>query len=188
MARNIEIKARVGRRAAIEARAASLATAGPTLLQQDDSFFRCAQGRLKLRCFADGTGELIAYQRADGAGPKASTYLRTPATDPPGLRAALTAACGLIGRVQKQRTLYLVGRTRIHLDRVSGLGDFVELEVVLADGETAEAGVVEAQALMAALGIDAGMLVEEAYLDLLAAGLPPPGQEAVGLWVGPAPG
>ena len=89
MPRNIEIKARVESIAAIEPPVAALATHGPQDLRQDDSFFRCAQGRLKLRTFADGSGELIAYQRADGAGPKTSTYVRTPAADPAGLRDAL---------------------------------------------------------------------------------------------------
>ena len=55
----------------------------------------------------------------------------------------------------------------MHLDRVEGLGDLMELEVVLGDGEPAEAGVAEAHALMARLGIDAGRLVEGAYVDLL---------------------
>jgi len=39
------------------------------------------------------------------------------------------------GGVVKQRTVYLVGRTRVHLDRVAGLGHYLELEVVLADNE-----------------------------------------------------
>ena len=79
----------------------------------------------------------------------------------------LTVAYGMTGRVVKQRTLYLAGRTRIHLDRVEGLGDFVELEVVLEDGESAAAGMREAEDLMARLGIDPSALVEGAYVDLL---------------------
>lgn len=169
MARNIEIKARLQQPADTEARAAALATSGPTRLVQDDTFFHCHQGRLKLREFADGSAELIAYQRPDQAGPKTSTYVRTPVADAAGLRAALVAACGLLGRVQKERTLYLAGRTRIHLDRVVGLGDFLELEVVLADGEAESDGVAEAQRLMAELGVAPEALEEGAYLDLLSA-------------------
>ena len=35
------------------------------------------------------------------------------------------------GSVRKRRLVYHVGQTRVHLDRVEGLGDFLELEVVL---------------------------------------------------------
>ncbi len=61
----------------------------------------------------------------------------------------------------------MAGRTRIHLDAVDGLGEFVELEVVLADGETAEAGREEARRLMGALEIAPESLVSGAYVDLL---------------------
>lgn len=169
MARNIEIKARLIDRAQVLARLPSLATSGPTEIAQDDTFFRCTSGRLKLRDFGDGTGELIHYHRADEAGPKASSYIRSPTTAPDTLRQALTLAYGQIGRVRKQRTLYLIGRTRVHLDRVVDLGDYLELEVVLADGETDASGTQEAQDIMAALGIAPTSLVQGAYLDLLAA-------------------
>lgn len=169
MPRNIEIKARVPDLAAIESRARALATEPVADLVQDDSFFRCARGRLKLRQFADGSAELIAYERPDASGPKTSTYLRTPVVQPEGLRAALAAACGLVGRVRKQRRLVLAGRTRIHLDRVEGLGDFIELEVVLRDGEAECDGVDEAEAVMTRLGVRPEWLVQGAYLDLLAA-------------------
>mgnify|MGYP002778853618 CR=1 FL=1 len=175
MPRNVEVKARLRDRAGVEARALALATAPVQDLQQDDSFFRCAQGRLKLRQFADGSAELIAYSRPDAEGPKTSAYARTPVAEPEGLRAALAAACGLIGRVRKRRRLVLVGRTRVHLDRVEGLGDFMELEVVLRDGEPECDGVDEAEALMTRLGIAPGDLVQGAYLDLLAASPSGPG-------------
>ena len=35
----------------------------------------------------------------------------------------------MLGAVRKRRLLYMVGQSRVHLDSVEGLGDFVELEV-----------------------------------------------------------
>ncbi len=78
-------------------------------------------------------------------------------------------ALGISGRVIKQRALLRVGRTRVHLDRVEGLGDFLELEVVLHDGENADAGVAVAHDLLRRLQIDPAQLVSGAYVDLLRA-------------------
>jgi len=168
MPRNVEIKARIDSVAAFEPRAAALSTEGPVEIFQDDTFFRCEAGRLKLRVFGDASGELIYYRRPDNAGPKQSFYVRSPTPDPECLRQVLELAYGVAGRVVKRRTLYLVGRTRVHLDRVEQLGDFLELEVVLRDDEDTAVGVREAHELMDRLGIDRGRLVEGAYLDLLA--------------------
>ena len=169
MPRHVEIKARIDSVEALGAMAAAFASEGPIEIAQDDTFFRCDAGRLKLRTFSATEGELIFYRRAHRQGPKESFYVRTPTTDPDGLREALSLAWGQTGRVVKHRTLYLVGRTRVHLDRVQGLGDFMELEVVLRDDESAEAGVREAHALMAQLGVEPERLVATAYVDLLAA-------------------
>jgi adenylate cyclase class IV len=168
MARNIEIKARIDDPVACAARAAALADQGPIAIEQDDTFFRCIGGRLKLRAFSDGTGELIYYRRANTQGPKESFYLRSPTSAPDVLRESLTLANGQAGRVKKRRQLFLVGRTRIHLDEVEHLGHFLELEVVLAEGEPPEAGVSEAHGLMKRLGLHPHQLIEEAYVDLLA--------------------
>ena len=65
MARNIEIEARIAGVQALAPIAAALATEGPAELAQDDTFFRCESGRLKLRTFSDTEGELIFYKRAD---------------------------------------------------------------------------------------------------------------------------
>jgi adenylate cyclase class IV len=167
MPRNIEIKARIDRIAALLPRAAALASDGPFEIEQDDTFFRCAAGRLKLRDFLDGTGELIFYRRSDSAGPKESFYVRSLTSTPAALRESLSLAYGQAGRVVKHRTLFLVGRTRVHLDRVEGLGEFVELEVVLGDREPPAAGIDEAHAIMVRLGIEPGQLVEGAYVDLM---------------------
>jgi predicted adenylyl cyclase CyaB len=166
MARNVEIKARVGDRDALMRRAQAIATGGPIEIAQDDTFFRCDSGRLKLRAFSAERGELIFYRRADTRGPKESFYLRSETASPDTLRESLALAYGVSGRVRKERTVYFAGRTRIHIDRVEGLGDFMELEVVLGDGESAAEGMREAHDLMAKLGIDASALVEGAYVDL----------------------
>ena len=169
MARNVEIKARIASVAALEPRVAALADTGPTPIAQDDTFFHCPHGRLKLRVFEGGHGELIAYERGDTSGPKLSDYVRVPTPEPAALREALARACGLRGRVVKQRTLYLIGPTRVHLDIVEGLGHFLELEVVLRDAESAADGEAIAHRLLAALGIGADQLLSAAYIDLLEA-------------------
>lgn len=83
------------------------------------------------------------------------------------MRETLGRALGIVGRVRKLRRLYLVGRTRIHLDEVEGLGSFVELEVVLAEGESPDRGREVARQIMSSLDLDGSQLVQGAYVDLL---------------------
>ena len=167
MARNIEIKARVESVESLEPLVARIAAEGSTEIFQDDTFFACSAGRLKLRAFSDHNGQLIFYQRADCAGPKESFYVISPTSSPETLRQALSLAYGVVGRVRKHRTLFMVGRTRIHLDQVVGLGDFLELEVVLAEGERPAAGMAVAYELLEKLAIPHHQLIEESYFDLL---------------------
>ena len=167
MSRNVEIKARVINRSLLEARAKALATEGPFEILQDDTFFTCSTGRLKLRMFNPSRGELIFYQRANHAGPRESFYLVSETLQPEVLRESLSLAYGVLGRVEKHRTLYLINRTRVHLDRVEGLGDFMELEVVLSENDSIDQGNDEASYLMKQLGIDQGDLITGSYLDLL---------------------
>lgn len=168
MARNVEIKARIESVESLLPRVAAIADHGPTEILQDDTFFPCPSGRLKLRAFSESSGQLIFYRRADDARPRESFFLLSPTAAPESLRDTLALAYGQSGRVRKHRTLFLVGSTRVHLDRVDGLGDFLELEVVLADHETVEEGVGTALALLTRLGISPHQLVERAYVDLLA--------------------
>lgn len=164
--------------AAAAASAASSATtpspppSPPTTLQQDDTFFVCAKGRLKLRELAPDRGRLIFYVRGDGAGAKQTDFVVSKTDAPAALRECLALAYGVLGRVQKTRTVFELGRgVRAHLDQVLGLGCFVELEVVL-DGAVVDAARGEALIgeAMAALGIRREDLLSGAYLDLLMAG------------------
>jgi predicted adenylyl cyclase CyaB len=168
MPRNVEIKARVSSVEAVRQKAAAVADKGPFEITQDDTFFRCESGRLKLRAFSSDEGELIFYRRADQQGPKESFYLLSPTSAPDTLRESLSLAYGQTGRVRKQRTLFLAGRTRIHLDQVERLGSFLELEVILEHGEATENGIREAHILMERLGVQSTQVIQGAYVDLLA--------------------
>jgi predicted adenylyl cyclase CyaB len=168
MNRNVEIKARVADLAAVRQTAERLADKGPVVLEQEDTFFHCPNGRLKLRRFRDSPdAELIFYQREDAAGPKESRYMVHRTADPQGLLAVLSAALGIRAVVRKRRTLFLIGSARVHLDEVEGLGQFVELEVVLQPGQDTSEGIAVAHDLMTRLGISEHQLVEGAYVDLL---------------------
>ena len=169
MARNMEIKARVLDRDALIEKALALNPHEQFELYQKDTFFNTPQGRLKLRQFKDGSAELIFYHRPDQAGPKLSTYSRCPVTHAEELAQTLEQAYGVRGVVEKIRHVYLVGQTRIHVDKVTNLGDFMELEVVLEDHETLEYGETVAKDLLKALEIDQSQLIEGAYMDLLLA-------------------
>jgi len=124
----------------------------------------CHWGRRQAR---PAEAELIYYERPDVVGPKESQYAihRTP--DPMGLRAMLSAALGVRGVVRKHRSLYRIGVTRLHLDRVEGLGEFVELEVVLQPGQETAYGVAIAHDLMEKLGVPQSGLLHQAYINLL---------------------
>jgi len=167
MARNIEIKARIEDIEALAAKVAEIADKGPIEIFQDDTFFACPNGRLKLRTFSADKAELIFYRRPDQAGPKESSYSIVPITEPDKTKEVLSQAYGQAGWVRKHRTLFIIGRTRVHLDSVEGLGRFLELEVVLAENESNESGVAVANELLHKLGISPDALIEGAYVDLL---------------------
>ena len=164
---NIEIKARLRDFNSLQQTAALLSDTPCQIISQDDTFFNCHHGRLKLRELDPQRGQLIYYQRQDITGPKHSEYKIFETDNPAGLKMILAEAFGIHGVVTKIRYLYLVGQTRIHLDDVKGLGKFMELEVVLQPGQTDAEGQAIAENLMKCLGITDTDLIDSAYMDLI---------------------
>ena len=124
----------------------------------------------KLRALAPDRGQLVYYDREDAPGPRQSKYVLSPTADPASLESLLTASLGVRGVVTKVRYLYMVGNTRIHLDQVEGLGDFLELESVLGPGHSAGDGERAVSELMDRLGVADDDLIDVAYIDLLERG------------------
>jgi predicted adenylyl cyclase CyaB len=167
MATNIEIKARVADFDALKARAESLSDTSLEIIPQEDIFFNTEKGRLKLRILAPDLGYLIYYERPDRDGPKRSDYYLAKTEEPENLKTVLSLALGLRGVVKKTRYLYMVGQTRVHLDEVERLGNFMELEVVMREGQGDAEGQAVAEDLMRRLGVGEEALIEGAYMDLI---------------------
>jgi len=167
MARNVEIKARIRDGSAMIALVENIADSGPEQLDQDDTFFNCPDGRLKLRELTPCRGQLILYHRPDVSGPKTSTYVIAETAEPSKMRQILATVLGEAGRVKKSRMLYMAGKTRIHIDNIEGLGSFLELEVVLDDSDSVEYGQNIAEKLLCRLGVQPADLIKDAYVDML---------------------
>jgi predicted adenylyl cyclase CyaB len=167
MTRNVEIKARIPDLATLRRRVVQVSLSGSEVLVQRDTFYIMPKGRLKLREFADGTAELIYYERPDKTGPKTSNYTRTQIADGASMRELLGRILEAKAVVSKRREVFFAGRTRINLDEVDNLGAFVELEVVLTENEMDSDGERVASALMEQLGVRKEDLIKQAYVDLL---------------------
>ncbi len=167
MSTNIEIKARAQDLQAQKNLAASLSDTPVQVIPQEDTFFHTPRGRLKLRLLAPDCSQLVYYERTDQEGPKRSDYFIFETSDAEGLKSVLTKSLGIRGVVRKVRHLYMVGQTRVHLDEVEGLGQFLELEVVLRPQQTEAEGREIAADLMRELGIADADLLEGAYMDML---------------------
>jgi homotetrameric cytidine deaminase len=169
--RNVELKARDPDPARTLERALALGADDKGEIQQRDTYFSGARGRLKLREQETGGSplwdELIEYSRTDSTDARTSTYRRVPVADVEPLREALDAAYGTLGTVAKRRRLLIWEGVRIHLDEVEGLGSYIELEAVAEAGSDLSAEHDKVERLRVELGIEDDNLIATSYSDLL---------------------
>jgi adenylate cyclase class IV len=164
--RNVESKFRYADHEAVLRRAVDAGARDEGWLEQRDQFYVVPQGRLKLRTFGDGLGELIAYDREDVAHARVSDYSIYRTGDPLLVAGVLSRGLPSAGSVEKRRHLLLLRHTRIHLDEVVGLGRFVELETV-ADGITEGEAEEEHSTVVGLLDLGVAARIDVAYVDLM---------------------
>ena len=164
--RNLEAKFRVEDAALARRRAEAAGFAMRATLDQRDTFFRVANGKLKLREEAGGAA-LIGYGRVHEGELEVSEYEIVPVADADALRALLAGALGVLAEVRKRRVLMLRRNVRLHLDRVEGLGSFGEIEAVIGADETPELYRREVGEILAALEVSASALIKQSYFQLL---------------------
>jgi len=134
---------------------------------QIDTYFIVPHGRLKLR---EGNIEnsLIHYFRDSQTGPKTSEVTLYATSPDPSLKAALIRALGIKIIVDKQREIYFIGNVKFHLDTVTGLGTFVEIEAIDADGSLGAAKLEQqCSHYLRLLDIRQEALISGSYSDML---------------------
>jgi len=165
--KNLEAKFRVSDHADAEARAAALGYTRRAILEQCDTFFRVADGKLKLR-EENGSAVLIFYRRIESGPLMLSNYEIVPVAEAARMLRMLADALGSIAVVEKVRTLMIRDNVRLHLDRVARLGNFGEIEAVIAEGDDPERSRGAVDELIAALGVTPSDLIDVSYFEMLA--------------------
>ena len=164
--KNLEFKANCASLDVLRQRLVNCQAEHRRTMKQLDTYFNVPEGRLKLREIDTHKAELIYYVRSDLAESRYSNYQVCDIPEPIAFKEIATMAWGVRSVVEKQRELWMFGDTRIHLDEVTNLGQFVELETVIRDQTESEAR-TEHQVVKDALGIKEEDLVSVSYSDLV---------------------
>lgn len=164
---NVEIKAKTSRANEIEQLLLAKNARYIGLDHQIDTYFKVANGRLKLR---EGNIEnnLIHYHRSNQEGPKQSIVTLYKSEPNSSLKTILEKANGILVVVDKKRKIFFIENVKFHIDEVSKLGSFVEIEAIDEHGDIELEKLNEQCAyFIKYLGIEDKDLVAISYSDLL---------------------
>ena len=135
---------------------------------QIDTYFVVETGRLKLR-EGDIENSLIYYNRPDDAGPKRSDVQLYKTQKGSALKDVLTSFLDEFVVVDKHREIYFIDNVKFHIDRVEGLGSFVEIEAIDNDGSLGEESLRrQCNHFLEMLAIPESDLLTDSYSDMLA--------------------
>jgi predicted adenylyl cyclase CyaB len=133
--------------------------------RQVDTYFRVPNGRLKVREGKIENG-LIYYERSNSPRARRARIEMMFLPRRNSVRAILQRSLEVLAVVRKRREIYFVGNVKIHLDRVPGLGRFVEVEA-LSRSKGLEKVRAQARKYQKLFGISRADLVSESYSDLV---------------------
>jgi predicted adenylyl cyclase CyaB len=166
MARNIEAKFYTESLEETERLAEEIGASYQAELAQTDIYYKTPKGRLKLRLFPGNLSQLIYYERPDSAESRISEYEVFDVANTERFLRIVEKIFEVEVTVKKIRKLYIFGSTRIHLDLVEGLGNFVELETVLEPEIPFEAAQEEHHYLLDSLGLTIKTPVPQSYREM----------------------
>src|ERR1700722_11055204 len=165
--KNLEAKFPLANHAEAEARASAIGYTLRAILHQRDTFFRVANGKLKLS-EENGGAVLIYYHRGESGPLMLSNYEIVKVADPLRTLRMLATATDSIATAYKVRTLMMRDNVRLHLYKVARLGAYGEIEAVIADGDDPERNRRAVNEILAALAVEKTDLIDVSYFEMLA--------------------
>lgn len=134
---------------------------------QVDTYFKIPSGRLKLR---EGNIEnsLIYYDRENKKDAKKSDVTLYKSTEIASLKAVLVAALPILIVVEKKREIYFIDHIKFHIDTLTSLGSFLEIEVIDAnDAMDISEMRQQCERYMKLLDVQKEDLMEHSYSEML---------------------
>ena len=168
---NIELKARYPDRERAEQVCERLKASFVHVEVQTDTYFSMGAYRMKLRESSLGKHWMIWYSRPDDLQARKSSYRLLPVADPAEKRRIFGDTMGVKAEVEKARHLYVFGSTRIHIDYVEGLGDFIEFEYLVGEEAPEAKGHEVIADLRDEFDINDEDLIAGSYSDLILLGV-----------------
>lgn len=131
---------------------------------QEDIYYRVNKGRLKLRIIDGKTGNLIHYFRSNETGKRVSNYTISETNTPKELNTILSSLYGVLITVKKSREITIIDDTRIHIDKVNGLGNYLEIEIIFNSIKEARDRM---RGLIKSLELNEKAFIKVSYSDLI---------------------
>jgi predicted adenylyl cyclase CyaB len=132
--------------------------------QKDIYYYKVGGKRLKLRIINGEFGHLVYYDRKDTTNKRVSKYLLSDTGNPFELDKILRKFFKVQLVVNKTREIYTVKNLRIHLDRIQGIGIFMEFEIIYNSLDDAKILMKE---LMKHFNIKRKDFIKDSYSDLI---------------------
>lgn len=132
---------------------------------QVDTYYRVPTGRLKKRETDGESIEYIFYERANTPRPKLSHFVIMSEAQALARYGSEPLPEWLV--VRKRRQLWLLGPTRIHLDSVENLGNYIEFESLVSNTNPVASAQEHVFRLRETFAPAMGEMIDCGYSDLL---------------------
>ena len=166
MPTNLELKIRVPFHQSLKKILKQIGAENKGMLKQKDVYYSIPKGLLKLR-IENGSESLIFYNRNENDKNRWSDFEVLQFANAKGEK-FFSKLFDVEVIVNKKRELFYYDDTRIHLDKVNILGNFLELETLVINGK------VDAkkrfQKIISLLKLDESKQIRKSYRDLLMGG------------------